>query len=37
MAAKDPALQNAAQSAGYEIKDSDKPLEPQKKSGWFPW
>lgn len=37
MAAKDPALQNAAQSAAYETKDSDKPLEQPKKSGWFPW
>jgi len=34
MAAKDPTLANVAQGAGYEMKDSDKPLQPQKKN-WF--
>lgn len=37
MAAKDPTLLNAAQGAGYEMKQRDKPLEQQEKKGWFPW
>lgn len=35
MAAQDPTLQNAAQSAGYEMKEGDKALQPEKKKNWF--
>jgi hypothetical protein len=40
MAAKDPTLLNAAQSAGYEMNPGDKPYDAnqkQEKKGWFPW
>ena len=37
MAAKDPTLLNAAQGAGYELKEGDKPFQQQEKKGWFPW
>lgn len=38
MAAKDPTLLNAGQSAAYETKEGDKPAaEAQEKKGWFPW
>lgn len=40
MAAKDPSLQNVAQSAGYENNPGDKPYDPnqqKEKKGWFPW
>lgn len=35
MAAQDPTLQNVAQSTGYEMKEGDKQLQPEKKKGWF--
>jgi hypothetical protein len=37
MAAQDPSLQRAGESAAYETKDGDKPAEQQQKKGWFPW
>lgn len=37
MAAQDPTLQLAVESAAYETKDGDKPAEQQQKKGWFPW
>lgn len=35
MAAQDPTLANVAQSAGYEMKETDKALQPAEKKNWW--